>query len=75
MSDESIRKLYRSESDRMIAGICGGLGRFFGIDSTLIRLLFILSIFLGGGGIFVYLIAIFIVPLESDRKDAAPKAR
>jgi phage shock protein PspC (stress-responsive transcriptional regulator) len=51
----------------MIGGVCGGLGTFFGIDSTLVRLLFVLSIFLGGGGIFVYIVALFIVPLEEDR--------
>jgi len=65
MIDKS-RKLYRSVEDRMIGGICGGVGEFFGIDTTIVRLLFVLSIFIGGGGIFVYIVALFIVPLESE---------
>jgi phage shock protein PspC (stress-responsive transcriptional regulator) len=63
---DAIRKLHRSVDDRMIGGVCGGVGKFFGIDSTVIRLLFVLSIFLGGGGIFVYIVALFIVPLEEE---------
>jgi len=66
---DKIRKLHRSVDDRMIGGVCGGLGKFFGVDSTLIRLLFVLSIFIGGGGIFVYIVALFIVPLEKDREE------
>ena len=56
------RKLYRSNSNRMIAGVCGGLGEFLGIDPTLIRLAFILMGLLGGHGILVYLIMCIVVP-------------
>ncbi len=65
-----IRKLHRSVDDRMIGGVCGGVGKFFGIDSTVIRLLFVLSIFIGGGGIFVYIVALFIVPLEEVKEES-----
>jgi len=56
------QKLYRSREDRMIGGVCGGLGEFFGIDSTLIRLLFVLLVIFGGSGILVYLVMLVIVP-------------
>ena len=42
-------KLYRSRKDRMILGVCGGLGKFFGIDSTIIRIVFVLLAFTGFG--------------------------
>ena len=56
------KKLYRSTTDKMLAGIAGGLAEYFDIDSTLIRVLFILTVFLGGGGIFAYIILWIIVP-------------
>ena len=62
---EKVRKLYRSTGDRMIGGVCGGVGKYFGVDPTLIRLLFVFLIFLGLSGIIVYLAALIIVPLES----------
>ncbi|WP_088069914.1 PspC domain-containing protein [Gottfriedia luciferensis] len=62
-----MKKLYRSSKDSMLAGVCGGLGKYFNLDSTLIRLLFVLLFFIGFGAIlFVYLIWIFVVPEEGD---------
>lgn len=62
--NQTPRKLYRSRKERMIAGICGGLGEHFGIDPTWVRLLFILFFFLGGCALLVYLIMWVVVPLE-----------
>jgi phage shock protein C len=60
------KKLYRSRSNRMIAGVCAGLGDFFGIDPTLVRLIFMLGVILGFGSFgFVYLVMLFIVPEEA----------
>jgi len=57
------KKLYRSRRDRMIAGVCGGLGDYFDIDPTLIRLLFVFGFFATGSGLFwAYLIMMIIVP-------------
>ncbi|NMB09483.1 MAG: PspC domain-containing protein [Tissierellia bacterium] len=58
------KRLYRSLYDRKIAGVCGGLGEFFGIDPTIIRFLWAISIFLYGTGIFAYIIAWVIIPEE-----------
>ena len=58
------RKLYRSSDDRMLGGVAGGLGEFLTIDPTLIRLLFVLSLVLGGAGFVVYLVMWLVVPEE-----------
>jgi len=57
-----IKKLYRSNKDRMLAGVCGGIGQYLGVDATLIRLLWIAATFLGGSGIIAYLIAWTVIP-------------
>jgi len=64
------RKLYRSRTDKMIAGVCGGLGKYLGVDPTLIRLTFVLLLLFGiGSGLLVYLAMMLLVPLEPE--DAA----
>ena len=61
------KKLYRSRSDKMIAGVCGGLGYYLGIDPTLIRLAFVLLVLFGvGSGFLAYIIMMLIVPLEPE---------
>lgn len=57
------KKLYRSEQDKMLLGVCGGLGEYFGIDPTLIRLLWAL-LACSGTGIVAYLIAAVIIPVR-----------
>jgi len=64
--------LYRSRSDRMIWGVCGGLAEYFNIDPTIVRVIAVLLIFANGLGILAYLILAIVVPLESSRQ-AAPK--
>ena len=57
------KQLTRSTSNRMIAGVCAGLGEFFGIDPTIVRLVAVLAFFTGFGGIaIVYLIMALVVP-------------
>ena len=60
------KKLYRSEKNKMIAGVCGGLGEYFNVDPTLIRLAFaVLSIPTAFfGGLVMYIIAAIIIPSE-----------
>jgi phage shock protein PspC (stress-responsive transcriptional regulator) len=60
------KKLYRSSTDKMLAGVCGGLGQYFGIDSTVVRLIFALLVFFGmGSGVILYIILALIMPLEA----------
>jgi len=56
------KKLYLSEYDKKIAGVCGGIAEYFEIDSTVIRLLWILLTICAGGGLIAYLIAWAIIP-------------
>lgn len=58
------RKLWRSRTDRKVAGVCGGLGDYFQIDSLWIRLLFVLFFLVGGSALLVYLVMWLIVPNE-----------
>ena len=57
------KKLYRSRTNRMVSGVCGGLGEFTNVDPTIIRLLFAAgTIFSGGVLLLVYLVMIFVIP-------------
>lgn len=59
------KRLYRSRTDRMIWGVCGGIAKYFGIDATIIRIITILLLFAGGSGILAYIILAIVIPLES----------
>ncbi|RLI98279.1 MAG: PspC domain-containing protein [Candidatus Aenigmatarchaeota archaeon] len=56
------KRLYRSGNDRIIGGVCGGLGEYFGIDPVIIRLAWVLFSLVYGAGILLYIIAWIIVP-------------
>ncbi|MHB8580710.1 MAG: PspC domain-containing protein [Ignavibacteriaceae bacterium] len=58
------KKLYRSRNDKMIGGVAGGLGDYFDIDVTLIRIIFIVALVVGGSGILAYIILWIVVPEE-----------
>ena len=60
------KKLYRSRTDKQLAGVCGGLGKYFDIDPTIIRLAWVVSVFCAGGGVIAYILAMIIVPQEPD---------
>ncbi len=66
--------LYRSETNKVIAGVAGGLGEYFNVDPTIIRILFVLMTVFGGSGIIIYLVLWLIIPSRntnpSDSKDA-----
>ncbi len=60
---EDVKKLHRSRTDRMIAGICGGIGEMFSVDPTLIRLVFaLIALFTLGTAILVYILGWIIIP-------------
>ena len=56
------KRLYRSTKERILGGVCGGLGDYFDVDPTIIRLLWILFVLAYGMGVLAYLIAWFIIP-------------
>lgn len=60
------KQLFRSKSDKMIAGICGGLAEYTGIDPSLIRIVFVLSCLISGAGFIAYLIGWFIIPVKDE---------
>src|SRR4051794_36404291 len=59
-------RLYRSRSQKMIAGVCGGLGEYFDVDPVLIRLLFVVTAFISGVGILAYIVLWIVVPFDGD---------
>ena len=56
------KKLYRSREQAMLAGVCGGIGEYFEIDPTLVRLVWVVLGFCGSLGLWAYLIAAVIIP-------------
>ena len=59
------KRLYRSESSRMLCGVCAGIAENFNLDPTLIRLAWALFCILGGSGVLAYILAAIIIPPES----------
>lgn len=57
-------KIYRSRDDRVVFGVCGGLAKYFGVDSTILRLIFIVATLFHGSGILLYIILTIIMPEE-----------
>lgn len=61
----SLKRLYRSTEERMLAGVLGGIAEYFAIDPTFVRLIYIALLFMSVGSLFFfYLIAIFIIPID-----------
>ena len=79
-----MKRLYRNKSDVMIAGVCSGLAKYLDVDPTAIRLAFVLLLFVGLGGLWIYLVLWIIMPVdpehgndvieaEPEKKSPAPK--
>ena len=60
------KRLYKSRTNKKVAGVCGGIGEYFNVDPTLVRLGLVALSFLAGGGLLVYIVAAIIIP---DRVD------
>nr|EGQ40787.1 MAG: putative stress-responsive transcriptional regulator [Candidatus Nanosalinarum sp. J07AB56] len=67
-------RITRSKSDRILGGVCGGLGEHFDIDPTLIRLGFVAALLFGGSGPILYLIAWLIIPTEGEAGEEISEA-
>ncbi|MFI3214520.1 MAG: PspC domain-containing protein [Eubacteriales bacterium] len=62
--NNDMKKLTKSRNNKMICGVCGGIGNYFNMDPTMIRLLWIVFSFFGGSGVLAYIIAAIIIPEE-----------
>ncbi|HHW99392.1 MAG TPA: PspC domain-containing protein [Firmicutes bacterium] len=60
------KKLYRSRTVKSLAGVCGGLADYFGIDVTIIRLIWAVAAVAYGTGLLAYIVAAIIIPLEPE---------
>lgn len=63
---QNTNRLYRSRKDRSIAGICSGVAKYFGLDTTLVRIAAILCIFFAGATLWIYLILWLVLPYEPE---------
>jgi phage shock protein C len=60
------RRLYRSRTDKMLGGVCAGLGELLDIDPTIVRLVFVLLTIWGGAGAIIYLVLWLIAPYKDE---------
>jgi len=67
----AMRRLERSSSDKMLTGVCGGLGRYFDLNPTVFRVGFVVLTLLGGAGVLVYLAAAIVMPAEDKERSLA----
>ena len=68
-----MKRLVRTRDDSVLAGVCGGFGQYFNLDSALVRFLWVFFTIFGGSGVLAYLVAVFIIPDESTAKDVTPR--
>ncbi len=66
--EEPVKKIYRSQYDRVIAGVCGGFADYFNIDLVLVRVIFVLAIFIGSSGLIAYIAAWIVIPENPDEQ-------
>lgn len=70
---KDIKKLHRSSKDKVIFGVCGGLAEYLEVDSLVMRIIFFFSIWIGGAGIFLYIILALLMPQEETKIKKAGK--
>jgi phage shock protein C len=70
MNDYQTRKLYRSQVNKMLGGICGGLAEYFHIDATLVRLIWVIISLFGGVGVIAYIAGLLIIPPNPEQVNA-----
>lgn len=56
------KKLFKSNTDKKLCGVCGGIAEYFGIDSTIIRLILVLAVLFVGSGVLAYIVAALVMP-------------
>jgi phage shock protein C len=73
--EKKFKRLYRSKNDKMIGGVCGGFGEYLGMDAIIIRIIWVISLFLGGVGFILYLAALIMIPENPDEKSSETQGR
>jgi phage shock protein C len=78
-SQEEVKRIYKSRTERMIDGVCGGIAEYIGVDAVLVRIGFVLLAFAGGVGVLLYIVGMILMPVRSAQSrpagdDAAPGA-
>ena len=63
--EEKVKRLYKSRTERMIDGVCGGVAEYIGVDPVLVRIAFLILVFAGGIGVVVYIIGMILIPAGS----------
>lgn len=56
------KKLYKSNTDKKLAGVCGGIAEYLGMDSTIVRLILVLAVLFAGVGVLAYIVAALVIP-------------
>jgi phage shock protein PspC (stress-responsive transcriptional regulator) len=64
MSDQPVKRLYRSRGDRKIAGVCGGIAKYLGIDPVIPRIVWVVLALAAGTGFLAYLVCWLVIPQE-----------
>ena len=70
-----MKRLYKSRKDKVISGVCGGIGEYFGVEPVLIRVIAVLLFFFGGVGVIAYIVGMIIIPAEPFKADNNEKKK
>lgn len=70
-----MKRLYRSRTNKVIAGVCGGIGEYFDVDPVLIRLIWIMFVFIGLSGVLAYIIAWIVIPKDPMQSKTLPNQK
>jgi phage shock protein C len=68
-----VKRLYKSRKDKIIDGVCGGLAEYLGVDSTLVRILFLLGVLMNGLGLILYVLGMILVPVNPEHQNQKAK--
>lgn len=73
--ESTMKRFYKSRKDKMIDGVCAGLADYLGVDATLVRIVWLLTLFFHGVGLIAYILAMIIVPVNPAHKDIQPEEK
>ncbi|HEY7814606.1 MAG TPA: PspC domain-containing protein [Nakamurella sp.] len=72
--EQGVRRLLRSRSDRVLGGVCGGLGRYLNVDPVLLRIAAVALALSGGAGVIAYIVAWIVIPEDTGEEPPGPPA-